>query len=487
MMPNNAGGPTRSAAGSPKKGATGYASSGQDAPNVEPYQLPRWDAQGKPVPQPKGRQADTSTVEDVQPESLSPPTAEDIRQIHEDAYNEGFESGFEQGMKQGQATGQTEGYKAGYDSGEQEGLSAGHKAGMLSAQQAETERINAELAPLSELFDQIKAVLGQQTDDLETGLVALAVRIARNVIDAELTLKPEHIQGLVHAAVQALPNADERFTLEINPDDAAYVEPIAEPHWNLVPTPSISRGGCVIRTRFSYVDYTLEHRYRQQVSNLLAHAGLSEQLAAMESPWPLPPAEPDAEQATGAALDDAAPTGETQPEDDAGFAADDPTEPEADGSGDSTPQDVEADNEPDEAVDSAHVQDDRPESAIDDVDASVADSSEPAASGLDAVEEAGAELHEAVDSARVQDDMPGSAVDDVNASVEDSSEPAANELDAVKEAGTEPKQQASKEPDTAGADVQSEDKVPQAEQSEASGDDESPDQQQPLEPDGNEP
>lgn len=298
--PAHATGAPGSASGASKEGAGARKSPKGDAPHVETYQLPRWDAQGRPVQDPKANKPDPGSVEDVNPESLKPPTADEIRQIHEDAYNEGFESGFEQGMKQGQATGQAEGYKAGYDSGEQEGLSAGNKAGMLAAQQAEEERISAELAPLGELLTQIKAVLGQQTDDLQSGLVALATRIARNVIDAELTLNPDHIQNLVHAAVQALPNADERFTLELNPEDEALVKRIAEPHWNLVPTTSVSRGGCIIRTRFSYVDYSLEHRYRQQVSNLLAHAGLSEQLTAMESPWPLPAAEPEADaSATG--------------------------------------------------------------------------------------------------------------------------------------------------------------------------------------------
>lgn len=305
-----------SAPGTTKAGTGGRKTQKRDAPHVETYQLPRWDAQGRPVSDPKANKPEPSSVEDVNPQSLKPPTADDIRQIHEDAYNEGFESGFEQGMKQGQATGQGEGYKAGYDSGEQEGLSAGNKAGMLAAQQAEEERLNAELAPLGDLLTQIKEVLEQQTGDLQSGLVALATRIARNVIDAELALAPDHIQNLVHAAVQALPNADERFTLELNPEDEALVKQIAEPHWNLVPTPSVSRGGCIIRTRFSYVDYSLEHRYRQQVSNLLAHAGLSEHLMVMESPWPLPAAETNASVADDeTAQADDTNTGESAPAD----------------------------------------------------------------------------------------------------------------------------------------------------------------------------
>lgn len=316
--PDHATGASGRASGASKEGAGARKTPKGDAPHVETYQLPRWDAQGRSVPDPKANKPDPGSVEDVNPESLKPPTADEIRQIHEDAYNEGFESGFEQGMKQGQATGQAEGYKAGYDSGEQEGLSAGNKAGMLAAQQAEEARISAELAPLAELLTQIRAVLGQQTGDLKSGLVALATRIARNVIDAELTLNPDHIQNLVHAAVQALPNADERFTLELNPEDEALVKRIAEPHWNLVPTASVSRGGCIIRTRFSYVDYSLEHRYRQQVSNLLAHAGLSEQLTAMESPWPLPAAKPEADaSATGdeTAQEEASITSESAPAD----------------------------------------------------------------------------------------------------------------------------------------------------------------------------
>lgn len=277
------------------KNRRGNDDSAGKAPHIEPYQLPRWDALGKAIETPKDSRPDSGTVEDVaDTEHLKSPTADDIRQIHEDAYNEGFESGFEQGMKQGQATGQAEGHKAGLDSGKQEGLKAGHEAGLIAGKEAETERISAELAPLSELLKQLQDLLPEQKSDLESGLVVLATRIARNVIDAEMSLQPDHINQLVHAAVQALPNADERFTLELNPDDVQYVSTIAEPHWNLVPTPAVTRGGCVIRTRFSYIDYSLEHRYRQQVSNLLAHIGLSERLTELEQPWTLPEADSDA-------------------------------------------------------------------------------------------------------------------------------------------------------------------------------------------------
>lgn len=257
---------------------------------VETYRLPRWDSQGNLIPE--SRQSVSS--EDVEEAEVQLPTAEEIRQIHEDAYNEGFESGYEQGMRQGQTDGHKQGHQEGYRAGEEVGREAGEKAGFEAARAAEDERIETELKPLATLFEQLKSTLPEQENALKEGLVVLATRIARNVIDAELSLNPEHITSLAHAAVQALPNADERLIVELNPADEALVARVAESHWTLEPNESIARGGCIVRTRFSYIDYTLEHRYRQQIANLLAHLGLTERLTELERPWPLPEAEPPA-------------------------------------------------------------------------------------------------------------------------------------------------------------------------------------------------
>lgn len=263
--------------------------------DVETYRLPKWDANGDLIEETRRQGMSSEDMEEIE---VAPPTAEEIRQIHEDAYNEGFESGYEQGLRQGQQDGQKQGHQEGYVAGEQAGRETGEKAGFESAKAAEEERIQQHLEPLAGVLADLNAALPEQEAALKDGLVALAVRIARNVIDAELTLKPDHIGALVHTAVQALPNADERLTVELHPEDLALVKKVADSHWQLEPKAEISRGGCIVKTRFSYIDYTLEHRYRLQVSNLLAHMGLSEQLSEFERPWPLPAAEPEAEEET---------------------------------------------------------------------------------------------------------------------------------------------------------------------------------------------
>lgn len=265
-----------------------------DSPQVETWELPRWDEQGEPTGKPK-KPSVTSTEEDVEPETITLPTAEELRALHEDAYNEGFESGYEQGLRQGQQDGQKQGYEEGHRSGEQAGRQAGDAAGREAALAQEEQRIEQALKPLALLLQSLNGCLTEQQDALESGLIALALRIARQVIDAELKLAPEHINDLVHAAVQALPNADERIVIELHPDDLAFVKQVADSHWSLIANESLSRGGCFVKTRFSYVDYSLEHRYRQQVSNLLAHHGLTEHLQTLEQPWGLPEANAEPE------------------------------------------------------------------------------------------------------------------------------------------------------------------------------------------------
>ncbi|WP_108124468.1 flagellar assembly protein FliH [Saccharospirillum mangrovi] len=256
--------------------------------DVEAYRLPRWDAKGNLIDdRPKPIATITEDVEDVQ---VQPPTAEEIRQIHDAAYNEGFESGYQQGMKQGQQEGHKAGHQEGYAAGEEVGRGVGEQAGYDAALKTEQARIAESLAPLQDLLTQLQGLLPKQEADLRDGLVTLAVRLARNLFDAELALKPDHIQALVHNAVQALPNADERLTIELHPDDLALVETMADSHWTLQADPELRRGGCRVRSRFSYIDYSLEHRFRQQVSNLLAQSGLSERLEELSQPWPLPSA-----------------------------------------------------------------------------------------------------------------------------------------------------------------------------------------------------
>jgi flagellar assembly protein FliH len=60
----------------------------------------------------------------------------------------------------------------------------------------------------------------------------------------------------------------------LHPEDAAIVrerlsEPVSERAWTLVEDPTMSRGGCVIRTENSQIDARLESRISVVIANAL--------------------------------------------------------------------------------------------------------------------------------------------------------------------------------------------------------------------------
>ena len=240
-------------------------------PNVENLELPSWDRHGNLIQKKKKSQPLPTKVEDVVETKVSLPTLKEVEAIREDAYNEGFEQGYETGMSQGQREGHEKGKKEGNDAGYQEGLTAGTTAGHEQALAEERVKTDDKLTVLESISAQLKNQIATEQHELEQALLSLSVRIARQVIQDELRLKPNHISVIVHAAVQSLPNPDEKLTVLLNPDEVDFVKTFADSHWTLVADDSITTGGCKVKSGFSYVDYTLEHRFDNAVNHLISH------------------------------------------------------------------------------------------------------------------------------------------------------------------------------------------------------------------------
>lgn len=242
--------------------------------SVESLDLPKWDRDGnlirKPKPKPKPTQ-----VEDVKQETVKVPTVKDVEAIREAAYNEGFEQGYENGLNQGKREGNEQGLAEGKEAGHKEGLIAGEETGRAQALAEEQKKTDEKLAVFESLSDALKNQVALEQSELEQALLTLAVRLARQVVQDELRLKPSHIEAVVHAAVQCLPNPDDKLTVLINPEELEFVSSFADSHWTLQADDSISVGGCKIKSGYSYVDYTLEHRFENAVSHMVAN--LSEQ------------------------------------------------------------------------------------------------------------------------------------------------------------------------------------------------------------------
>jgi len=239
---------------------------------VEKLSLPKWDQNGNLVKKPAKRPV-KQTVKEVKQEEIKAPTVKELEKIREDAYNEGFEQGYENGMAQGQRSGLESGRAEGVTQGQEEGRLKGLTEGTEQALQEEREKSDQKLQIFTSLSLALKDQVAVEQTELEKALLALSVRIARQVLQDELRTKPGHISNIVHAAVQSLPNPDEKLTLFLNPDEIDFVASFAESHWVLSADETVSLGGCKIKSGFSYIDYTLEHRFDTAVTHLISHIG----------------------------------------------------------------------------------------------------------------------------------------------------------------------------------------------------------------------
>lgn len=167
------------------------------------------------------------------------PTAEEIENIQQQAYDEGFA----QGQVAGMATG-----KAQVDK--------------------QISRLNSILNVLAQpLHDLDEHVVQQITD--------LSIIVARQLIRRELRTDPGQVIAVVRECASAIPVASQQINLYLHPDDAELVRTAfsldheTETRWKIIEEPVLTRGGCRIEAEHSKIDATVENRLNQIITNFL--------------------------------------------------------------------------------------------------------------------------------------------------------------------------------------------------------------------------
>lgn len=174
-----------------------------------------------------------------------PPTAEEIENIHKQAYDEGFNLG----RKEGRALG----YKQSQQRVEQE-------------HQQRTETLKGILNHLAE-------PLSQLDDEVEKTIIDMVALLAKHLVRRELKTNEGEIIGVVRHVMGHLPISARHPRIHLNPEDLELVKKALaigdeEESWRLEPDPLISRGGCLVESQSSFIDATVEARLAAQVSQM---------------------------------------------------------------------------------------------------------------------------------------------------------------------------------------------------------------------------
>ena len=191
--------------------------------------------------------------EDVETDQFGGPiTAAELEKITEQAHQEGYSRGFEQGYAEGIKTGSVEGENKAY---------------------GETrEQLENNLASLKLLIDGLTDPFEQHTNQLQDFLLTTLMSLVKSVVKRELSIQPQEIESVIELALAVLPKNAREVAIQLHPDDITMLRE-SFPHkteaWNLQADPDLSRGGVVVHSKDSLVDFSIEQQLKQLHDKLL--------------------------------------------------------------------------------------------------------------------------------------------------------------------------------------------------------------------------
>jgi len=159
----------------------------------------------------------------------------------------------------------------------QESEARGYQAGLEKAQaesQVSLDALAAKVRQLDSVLQFLGQPLAQLDTEVEKELLHLALSVGKQLARRELRVDPAQVIGIIRESLGQLPAAARDVRVHLHPEDAATVrerlaEPASQRAWTIVEDPTMSRGGCVIRTETSQMDVKFESRVNAVIANVL--------------------------------------------------------------------------------------------------------------------------------------------------------------------------------------------------------------------------
>jgi flagellar assembly protein FliH len=159
----------------------------------------------------------------------------------------------------------------------QESEARGYQAGLAKAQaesQVSLDTLNARVAQLDSILQLLGQPLQQLDGEVEKELLHLTLAVGKQLARRELRVDPTQVIGIIRESLAQLPASAREVRIHLHPEDAVTVrerlaEPTRERAWTIVEDPTLSRGGCMVRTETSQIDVRLDSRINAIIANAL--------------------------------------------------------------------------------------------------------------------------------------------------------------------------------------------------------------------------
>lgn len=163
----------------------------------------------------------------------------------------------------------------------EEAFARGYEQGVNDAHARDGERIEQALLALADAVESVHAAANAWTRSAKEHVMALALAVARQVIDREVKGDAHTVADLVRKALSHFP-IDEAVRIRVHPQDLSTISTAAGPNGSgiriapgrnvqWVADPELATGGCVVEGRRRIVDgrvdLALERIYRKLVDD----------------------------------------------------------------------------------------------------------------------------------------------------------------------------------------------------------------------------
>ena len=134
------------------------------------------------------------------------------------------------------------------------------------------------LAEQMQLLQQLMHSLARPFETLdrevEEQLLELTLAIVRKLVHVEISSSPEMIVSVINETIALLPGSSRDIQLHLHPEDAQLLEELLpgtarDNSWGIIADASLRRGGCVVKTRASEIDASVETRLENVIASLL--------------------------------------------------------------------------------------------------------------------------------------------------------------------------------------------------------------------------
>ena len=155
----------------------------------------------------------------------------------------------------------------------QEAYEEGFKTGYVDGMGRAEKQLEAERTQLLQMSASFQQALAMQDLNIAESVLSLALDLAKAMMKTKLQADPQAVIPVVLDAMHYLPQVKQPARLVVNHEDAKILrshigEELRDQGWQLVEDAQIERGGCLVETAENQIDATNEMRWKRLVQGL---------------------------------------------------------------------------------------------------------------------------------------------------------------------------------------------------------------------------